>query len=491
MRLLCAILVIVGVVAAGTAHAQSPEDLPRLRSERDDLTEMVETLEAQVLELTTSIDELSTTIVDHESAVAELADQIAANAVARAEPARLRRSLAVATYIAGDPRATSIIDELMQGTSQLEPATERATYQAIVDHAFDTLADLDGSITEARKEADDLREELTDAQAGIDETRTQLETAVTEREVKTAELVAVAAEIARLELLTSRFTLTGLPTASNPSRPALAVKIDNVSRARPQAGINQADIVIEEKVEAGLTRLIAVFNSSAPSVVGPVRSARTSDVHILANLNQPLLAYSGANQGVLNAIANSTLADVGINERGGAYFRESSRSAPHNLFTRPGELWASAPDNAGLAPPILTFREGPLPTDAVPAGQVSFDFGSTDGSYSWSADSGGWTRTQDGSTHVDASGVAARPANVIVQFTNYRPSPAAAQSPEAIVVGSGDVWVFTEGHIIVGTWERSSAEARTIYRDSTGTEIGLTAGRTWIELVESGHANWS
>ncbi|MCP3911141.1 MAG: DUF3048 domain-containing protein, partial [Actinomycetia bacterium] len=282
---------------------------------------------------------------------------------------------------------------------------------------------------------------LVESHSGLDESRTLLETAMADRDTKVAELAALDAEIKRLESLTSRFTLTGLPTASNPSRPALAVKIDNVSRARPQVGITQADLVIEEKVEAGLTRLVAVFNSSAPATVGPVRSARTSDVHILANLNHPLLAYSGANQGVLNAIAGSTLADVGINERSGSYFRESSRPAPHNLFTRPAELWASAPDSAGLAPPILTFREGPLPATAEPASGVSFTFGSTDGSYSWSADQGGWTRSQDGSTHVDANGVAARPANVIVQFTSYRPSPAARQSPEAIVVGSGEAWV--------------------------------------------------
>jgi hypothetical protein len=118
---------------------------------------------------------------------------------------------------------------------------------------------------------------------------------------------------------------------------------------------------------------------------------------------------------------------------------------------------------------------------------VSFDFGSTDGSYSWSGQ--GWNRTQDGSTHVDINGVAARPANVIVQFTSYRPSPAAAQSPEAIVVGTGEVWVFTEGHVIVGTWERVTEDARTIYRDANGDEIGLTPGRTWIELVEPGRAS--
>ncbi|MBT4477400.1 MAG: DUF3048 domain-containing protein, partial [Actinobacteria bacterium] len=75
-------------------------------------------------------------------------------------------------------------------------------------------------------------------------------------------------------------------------RPALAIKIDNVFAAWPQSGINQADVVYEEVVESGLTRLIAIFQTQSPGTVGPIRSARTSDPILLEGFDRPLFAYS-------------------------------------------------------------------------------------------------------------------------------------------------------------------------------------------------------
>ena len=106
--------------------------------------------------------------------------------------------------------------------------------------------------------------------------------------------------------------LTGLVVA-HPNkllRPALAVKIDNLDTpgesALPQTGLNQADIVFEEVVEADITRLVAVFHSVGTDPVGPVRSARTTDVHLLPQLHRPLIAWSGGNGNVIGAIRPRT-----------------------------------------------------------------------------------------------------------------------------------------------------------------------------------------
>ncbi len=102
--------------------------------------------------------------------------------------------------------------------------------------------------------------------------------------------------------------LTGLPI-EDPAlagRSALVVKIDNHPDARPQSGLNQADIVFEENVEQ-LTRFAAVFQSNAPDPVGPIRSGRTQDVELLGSLNKPIFAWSGGNPGVTKIINASDL----------------------------------------------------------------------------------------------------------------------------------------------------------------------------------------
>ncbi|HET7720430.1 MAG TPA: DUF3048 domain-containing protein, partial [Acidimicrobiales bacterium] len=157
--------------------------------------------------------------------------------------------------------------------------------------------------------------------------------------------------------------LTGLPYAGDPAvlqRQALIVKIDNADNgantARPQAGFNQADIVIEELVEGGVTRLAAVFHSADSDPVGPIRSARITDLEYVSFFGQPLFAWSGGNLEVAGAIRGSTaLQDVGYDVLGGdAYYRASDRRSPHNLMSSTPALYAAAAGGAP-PPPVLTY----------------------------------------------------------------------------------------------------------------------------------------
>ena len=68
---------------------------------------------------------------------------------------------------------------------------------------------------------------------------------------------------------------TGIKTWSGNSR-SIAIMIDNVGEAKPQAGLNEAAIVYEITVEGGLTRLLAVYKDikDKEETIGPVRSAR-------------------------------------------------------------------------------------------------------------------------------------------------------------------------------------------------------------------------
>ncbi|HMK12151.1 MAG TPA: DUF3048 domain-containing protein [Acidimicrobiales bacterium] len=286
--------------------------------------------------------------------------------------------------------------------------------------------------------------------------------------------------------------LTGLPVdPAVAQRPALVVKIDNFPTiARPQVGINQADVVFEEIVE-GITRFAAVFQSSDADPVGPIRSARTSDINILAQLGRPLLAWSGGNPYVTKAIQNANIDNLTPDRYASAYFRTNDRAKPHNYFSNTSTLFSLATDATPVPQPLFQYRPAgtAMPPTAQPTAGVKIVFtGGEKVDYQWNDTLQGWARFQAGTPHVDVEGHQIAPANLVVLFTKYKTSPADKNSPEAQTVGSGDAWVFTNGQIIPGTWSRPDAAKPATLTDGNGQPILLTPGHTWVALPQAGSA---
>ena len=281
--------------------------------------------------------------------------------------------------------------------------------------------------------------------------------------------------------------LTGIATRAVPDRPALAVKIDNVDAARPQANIDRADVVYEEMVEGRLTRLIAVFHSDLPPVVGPVRSVRTSDIDVLDQLNTPLLAASGANPGVLAVVGASDVVNLNALVAGSAYYRYSGKRAPHNLYLRTAELYQAADGRGGVPPRLFVHRaRRTTPVGGATGRGVTIDFGAARIGFAWSGTERGWVRTQNGRVHVTTAGVRLAPENVVVLEIAYGVSSIDAQSPEAHTVGSGRAWIFTAGKMIEGRWNRSRSDVPIAIENLNGDPVGLTPGRTFVELAPTG-----
>lgn len=294
-----------------------------------------------------------------------------------------------------------------------------------------------------------------------------------------------------------RAVLTGL-TVEDPgvlSRPALAVKIDNVDSARPQAGLIEADLVYEELVEGGLTRFLAIYHSTDPASVGPVRSARSTDVPLLMPLTMPLFAWSGANAAFAELLDITAVFDVGVDRRPEAYRRRSDRDAPSNLFSTPEMLRGFTPDTALSPRPMFTF----LPEDVrrVSGSRdvtgVEVDWGATQVTFRWNEAAQGWTRTQDGRPHLDDAGVLVAPENLVIQIVPYVNTDAVdgngAPVPEAqIASGQGAAWMMSGGGLVEGTWFKDNVTVASQYRDSQGTVIPLARGRTWVLLVPEGAA---
>jgi hypothetical protein len=291
---------------------------------------------------------------------------------------------------------------------------------------------------------------------------------------------------------TARYALTGLPVTNRATagRPALVVKIDNIDAAVPQTGLNQADVVYEEIVE-GVTRLFVVFQSADSTPVGPIRSARTTDVNLVAGLSEPLFAYAGGNRTVTRQIANADLTDVGYNNayETGGYYRDRLRRAPHNLYADTVKLFALAPKGQGAPAPLFTFRPaGAASTAGAATTGVKLSMAGTNVQYIWDPGTRTWQRDEYGEAHKDATGVQIAPANVIVQFVSYVGVPGVPESQQAVSVGEGEAWIFTDGHLVKGKWSRPDPARPAIYTDAAGKVVALTPGRTWVELPKPGDA---
>jgi hypothetical protein len=300
------------------------------------------------------------------------------------------------------------------------------------------------------------------------------------------------------------YPLTGSPLAdlATAQHPAVVVKIDNSPDARPQTGLNEADVVYELLVE-GITRYALVYHSQMLDAVGPVRSARSSDIELLANLSAPLIAWSGANPGVTNevrtAVDNGFLVNAGQDAFPNEYHRDGSRRAPHNLYANAAALAnVAAPVGAAAPVPIFTYRQPyePYGGAALPAPGYVVDFGhGVRAEYVWDAERGGWDRFQIDQSHprensatVDSNSVQVAPQNVVILFVPYGQSPSDARSPMALSTGEGSAIVLTEGKAIAGTWRRPSPLSGWELIDQVGNPSALSPGRTWVALPEVGSA---
>jgi len=280
--------------------------------------------------------------------------------------------------------------------------------------------------------------------------------------------------------------LTGLPNqdASTLDRPAMVVKIDNHPSARPQLGINQADIIFEENVEK-LTRYAAVFHSQGSDPVGPIRSGRFQDINLVGSLNKPLFVWSGGNEKVSAAIKDSDLVDLSytVANKDGGFARDSDRSAPHNLIAETTKLWTLAPEGSSGPQQQFAYRSA-SDANASTSKDVAGVKVSMDGvkvQWDWDKTTKEFLRIQDGTAVVDPDDVQLAVPNVVVLEVEYSNN----YSPTSKTLGGGKAYVFTNGVVYEGTWSRETRLVPFTLKDSAGAEIKLTPGQTFVEVARA------
>jgi hypothetical protein len=284
--------------------------------------------------------------------------------------------------------------------------------------------------------------------------------------------------------------LIGGDEPGEPVHPAVVVKISNNDATARQVlrGLDQADIVFEERIEQSATRFATVFHSQLPTEVGSVRSARTSDIDIVANLNGPIFAFSGANNGVLNQVRTA--------DRNGVLVMacEDCSNSQFSLlddFRRPNRtvvdtlaLLDEAPEDSGPPSAIYDYSNNVAELGEPTAGvQIA---AAVAANFVWSEADGGWLRYQGPAPHVTRDDVQITPQNVIVMTTQYLPSQIDSSSVDAITVGTREVVVYSNGHRVEGTWTRETADDGYTLETADGEIIGLAPGQTWVSMTPAG-----
>jgi hypothetical protein len=290
---------------------------------------------------------------------------------------------------------------------------------------------------------------------------------------------------------TPRWPLTGLeaPSFDATQIRVVSVKIENSPAARPQTGLDKADVVYEVIAEGGITRFHAIFQSQVPKVAGPVRSCRPPDLYIIQQYRS-LLAHVGGPRVVRNILASNRTKYNDMDQffNPASYYRVSTRAAPHNMYMDITKLRGFATTKRGYpATETITGLEFARSSAAVTptVTQITAPVSPSNKSQ-WKYDpaTGLYARSMNGRPHKDAvTGKQLTARNVIVLWARITPYPGDKKGVVDIkLTGTGRASVFIGGQRIDGTWE-AGTQGPPVFRAAEGRPIKLAPGNTWIQVM--------
>lgn len=266
---------------------------------------------------------------------------------------------------------------------------------------------------------------------------------------------------------------------------SIAAKIDNHWDAWPQVGLELTDFVFEELVEGGITRYVAVWQSTIPELLGPVRSIRPMDPDIVSPFGG-IICYSGGQQRFVNLMRQTPVYNAihGQPDTAKTFFRTNTKRSPHDVLVRATDVLAQ---HADIAPPQQQFAYSlhaagsTAAKDGTPTAVVEYRFSSSYyGTWTWDSASERWLRVQQGKADLDSNGNQLTASNVVairVSVVND------GGVPKTVLSGSGEAWISSGGGTVHGTWSKASATDPIRLVDESGVTIRLAAGNTWFELI--------
>ena len=302
----------------------------------------------------------------------------------------------------------------------------------------------------------------------------------------------VAGVIALLMVLTScgKTNISAISGKEAIDGPIVVVKIDDTPPAHPQIGIDKADLIYIEQVEGGLVRLAAIFSTEIPDAIGPVRSARISDIDLLAQFGKVAFFYSGAQSKFLPVIKAANLYDIGAeHESPTLYTRERNRIAPYDMVLfgpeikkRIAKLDVAKASNIGWSFGKLSKKD----QSNQKVQSVKVKWPASNYTATWNGKS--WDLSQNGKADITSDGIQLSPATFIIQKVVITDSiykdKLGGVTPFSATIGEGTGWVLRNGIAIKGTWNRPDESSGTTWSDSEGNKIKFASGQIWIALTD-------
>jgi hypothetical protein len=277
----------------------------------------------------------------------------------------------------------------------------------------------------------------------------------------------------------------------------LAVKVGNNPSARPQSGLESADVVFDTLAEGGITRYIAVYQCNEAASVGPIRSVRWDDWHILAQFRRAALAFVGGVIPNQNTVASQKwICNLNDFVHPEVYYQDPYRVRPDATYSSTGEMWSKCPN---VPPPATLFKFSTrVQPGSVPVSEAEIVYSpyQADVVWQWSAVKGAFLHDyrENGVLVPDRSAgqVWLRAHNVLIIVTGlkygpYAESPGSTGDVESITMGQGPAYLLRNGRLIRGTWIRRHWVYLTRFVGPGGRNFSFEPGATWVEIVPRGY----
>ena len=282
--------------------------------------------------------------------------------------------------------------------------------------------------------------------------------------------------------------LTGLQIDPNLNkRPVTGVMIENSPDARPQSGLTSAGVVFEAIAEGGITRFLTLFQDAQPDYIGPVRSVRPYYLDWLQGFDAAV-AHAGGSNDALDKIKSDGVKDLDQFFNAGAYERVKGRYAPHNLYTSSAKLDALQAAKGFTSSTFEGFTrkaDAKLATPTAKSIDLSISGFYYNPHFDYDATTNTYKRSMQGKPHIDEkSGAQIAPKVLIANIMQYRIIDSVGHSGYN-TIGSGTSYIFQDGGVTVGTWEKASRTAQIVFKDANGAVLPLNAGQTWISAVNN------
>ncbi len=267
----------------------------------------------------------------------------------------------------------------------------------------------------------------------------------------------------------------------------IAVKFDDTPFAHPQEGVEKADVLFVTQVEAGLTRLMGIYSSNYPEQLGPIRSARISDIDILAQFGKVGFVYSGAQSKLRPVLAGANIVNLSAERNPPSiFFNNPDRIAPYAMMVRLPSLL----EKAGEVDQVKSvgWEHGEISKFAFPVSDAKVLWPNASYKLNWDETTSKFLLDFDNKNNFAFSGERLGSNSMVVQIVKIAPSEYGDKfggiTPKSEVVGEGQAFLFRDGTVTKILWKRATAAEPTIWLLEDGTPAFFATGQVWIFLTD-------